>query len=243
MSSRSPSQTISTQRSSCSLFCLGSRLSSRTAAMRASLEAWSSSVGYSSTRASTFKSCISASLFLQLFRVNLLHGRQFLDHAGGLLAAAEHVELAVAVAAVAEAEAAAVALAVSGGIGESFLGQLAVAGGDHETVFVIGNRQVAVHFVRLGLGQAAFFKRTQVFLAFHGLRALIQTHGHNPLEGPYDGLLITCGEQVGKVLDRDPQAFDLRQYAIKLDLAGFRRRLNRAQGRHIPDHGQGAVFW
>src|SRR5690554_5384187 len=95
------------QVSSCSLFCRGSRLSSRTAATRASLDCCSSSVGYSSTRASTFRSCITCSSILQLFRVNLLYGRQFADHAGGLLLATEQAELTVAtVTAVAEAEAA-----------------------------------------------------------------------------------------------------------------------------------------
>src|SRR5690606_18111221 len=147
---RSPSHRRSIQVSSCSLFCRGSRLSSRTAATRASLDCCSSSVGYSSTRASTFKSCIVASSVLQLLRVNLLHGRQFADHAGGLLLAAEQAEVAVTtVAAVAEAEATTATLAVSGRIREGFLGQLTMAGRNHKAVLVVGDSEVAVHFVRL----------------------------------------------------------------------------------------------
>src|SRR5690554_1972339 len=231
------------QVSSCSLFCRGSRLSSRTAATRASLDCCSSSVGYSSTRASTFRSCITCSSILQLFRVNLLYGRQLADHAGGLLLATEQAELAVTtVAAVAEAEATTTTLAVGVRIREGFLGQLAMAGRNHEAVLVVGDGQVAVHFVRLGLGQPGFLQGAQVFLAFHGLGTLVQTHGHDPLQSANDGLLVTGGQQVRQVLDRNPQAFDLRQYAVELDLAGFRRRLDRAERRHVPHHGQGAVF-
>ena len=127
-------------------------------------------------------------------------------------------------------------------MGEGFLRQLPVAGGNHEAILVVGDGQVAIHFVRLGFGQTGFLKGAQVFTALNGLGALVQPHGHDAFERPHDGLLVTSGEQVGQVLDRDPQALDLRQYAIKLDLAGFRRGLDRAQGRHVPDHGQGAVF-
>src|SRR5690606_4840392 len=114
----SPPQRCSMHWSSCSLFFPGNRLSSRTAATRASLEACNSAVGYSRILASTFKSCISASLSLQLFRVDLLHGRQLLYHGGGLLAATKHVKFTVAITAVAEAEAAAITLLVSGGVRE-----------------------------------------------------------------------------------------------------------------------------
>ena len=86
----------------------------------------------------------------------------------------EQVEFSIrTMATIAEGKTAAVAFR------EGVLRQFAVAGGDHEAVFIIGDRQVAIHLFHLFDAEAHFFNRTGIGHAFDGLRTFVMAHRHH----------------------------------------------------------------
>ena len=113
-------------------------------------------------------------------------------------------------AAVAKGEAAAVFLR------EGVARHFAVAGRDHEAVFVVGNRQVAIHLFYLFFRQADLFDGAGVGHAFHGLGTLVVAHRHHALQGAQHRTGIARAEHVCQVLHRNAQALYGRQHAVAL---------------------------
>ena len=74
------------------------------------------------------------------------------------------------------------------------------------------------------------------------LGALVGAHGQHAFERPHHRLGVAGGEQVGQILHRDAQLVHVRDFAIAADLAGIGGGGDRRQRRHVPHHGQRAVF-
>ncbi len=126
-------------------------------------------------------------------------------------AAVEKVEFGVgAVTAVTEGEAAAVFLR------EGVARHFAVAGRDHEAVFVVSDGQISVHLLNLRFGQAHFLNGAGIGHAFHGLGAFVVAHRHHALQSAQHRAGIARAEHICQVLHRDAQAFDRRQYTVAL---------------------------
>ncbi|MNP51463.1 hypothetical protein D3C76_1457830 [compost metagenome] len=123
---------------------------------------------------------------------------------------------------VAEGKAAAVFLRE--GIGSHFT----VAGWDHETVFVVGDRQVAVHLFHLFHAQADFVDSAGIGHAFHGLRAFVVAHRHHAFQGTQHWSRIARAQHIRQILHRNAQTFDGRQNAVGLrQTTGVGVRLDR----------------
>ena len=108
-------------------------------------------------------------------------------------------------AAVAEGKAAAVAFR------EGILRQFAMAGGDHEAVFVVGDRQIAIHLFDLLNAEAHLFNGAGIGDALDGLRALVVAHRHHPFQRAQDRSGIAGAQQIRQVLHRDAQTLNRRQ--------------------------------
>ncbi len=78
--------------------------------------------------------------------------------------------------------------------------------------------------------------------AFHRLRAHIGAHGKHAFERQRHRLFLARRQQIGEVFQRDAQRPHVRHGAIAVDHARLRRRLDRREWRHVPDHRQSPVF-
>ena len=84
----------------------------------------------------------------------------------------------------------------------------------HETVFVVGDRQIAIHLLRLGFSQSNLFQRPGIHDAVHRFRALEVTHRQHALQRQQHRLGIARGQQVGQILHRNTQTFYVWQNAV-----------------------------
>ncbi len=122
------------------------------------------------------------------------------------------------------------------------LGVLAVAGRDDEAVLVVGDGEIAVHVLDLRHAEPGLRQHGGAVALAELALAEVDAHGQHPLQRRDDRRLGASGEQVGKVAHRDAQRAHVRNLSHRLDRAGIGMRLDGRKRRHVPDHGQRAVF-
>ena len=122
---------------------------------------------------------------------------------------------------------------------------LGVRGRDDVALVVLRDREEPVHVVHLLLGHADRGRDRAVGVAAHVDVAHVAAHGGELLEHGVDRADVAGREQLGEVLDRDPQRVDRgEEVALVLGvLPGLRDDVDDGRERRdVPDHGHGAVL-
>ena len=122
------------------------------------------------------------------------------------------------------------------------LAELGVGLRDHVAVLVVGDRQQPVHALELGPGQPDPAGKLLVDLAEDLALAHVGAHRREPVQDGADDVDVAGGEQVGDVLERDPQVVDRAEDVVGVGLVavGLQRRDHGGERRHVPDHRQRA---
>ena len=84
-----------------------------------------------------------------------------------------------------------------------------------------------VHVVDLGAGQPHLLRNGFVDHAMHGLGPHIGAHSQHPFQADGDGLLVTSGQQVGQIFQRDAQGADIGHTVVHGHLPRIRSRADR----------------
>src|SRR6185312_13822034 len=122
------------------------------------------------------------------------------------------------------------------------LSRLFVTGRNDEAILVVGDREIAVHLLHLGKAQPNLLKHRHAVALAELALPIMGAHGQETLQCRYDRRLGAGRQQVGEIADRNAQRLDVGDFSDRLDGPGIGVRLDRRQGRHIPDHRQRAVF-
>ena len=113
---------------------------------------------------------------------------------------------------------------------------------DHVAVLVVRDGQQPVHALELVAGQPDPGGERLVDLADHLALAHVGAHGGQPVQDAAHDLGVARREQVGQVLERDPQVIDRAEDVVGVGLVavGLERRDHGRERRHVPDHRQRA---
>src|SRR5262245_6406216 len=111
-----------------------------------------------------------------------------------------------------------------------------MAGGNYEAVLVVGDCHYLIHGLDLLAGEADLPGDSLVDHTIEGLRPHVGAHGEHALETARYRLLVSGGEQVGEILERNAQRAHVGHGSVAAHLAGLGRRLDWRERRHVPNH-------